>query len=386
MHFTPSQEQQQLADSVQRFLAQNYSFEQRKKIVASPQGHSKEVWGKLAELGLLSLQIPEAHGGMAPAPVETLLVQQALGKALFVEPFLSAAVIAATVIREQASTGQQAEWLPALASGELLPVPAHGEARARYDLEQVTTRAMRHGGGYKLDGQKSVVLHAPAASLLLVSARTAGGPRDEAGLSLFALPAGSELPAGATLRAYQTMDGQCAADLELSSVLLPASALVGSEGTAFAAIASAVDQGVAFLCAEAVGTLSAAVEATVDYTKTRKQFGVPIARFQALQHRMADMLMHVEQARSMAIYAALKAGEGDLTERRKALSAAKVIIGQACRYVGQQAVQLHGGMGVTDELWISHAFKRLTAIELSLGDAEHHLERYVQLSRPAAPA
>ncbi len=381
MHFTPTPEQQQLAESVQKFLAQNYSFEARKKIVASQEGFSKEVWGKIAELGLLSLQVPEAHGGLAPAPVETLLTLTAFGRALLVEPYLSSAVVATTAIRELGTAAQQETLLPALAAGDLVVVLAHFEPRARYDLEQVACRAERHGTGWRLDGAKAVVLHAPAAGLLLVSARTSGGPREQAGISLFAVPAAT---AGLTLRSYRTLDGQCAADLKLDAVQLPADALVGLEGGAFAAISSALDQGVAGLCAEAVGVLQATLDATVDYTKTRKQFAVPIARFQALQHRMADMLMHVEQSRSMAIYAALRAGSADLVERHKALSAAKVIIGQACRYVGQQAVQLHGGMGVTDELWVSHAFKRLAALELSLGDTEHHLERFVALSRAAS--
>ena len=381
MHFTPTPEQQQLAESVQKFLAQNYTFDARKKIVLSPEGFSKEVWGKIAELGLLSLQIPEAHGGMGPAPVETLLTLTAFGRALVVEPYLSSAVVATTAIRELGTLSQQERLLPALASGELVAVLAHFEPRARYDLEQVSSRAERHGTGWRLDGAKAVVLHAPAAGLLLVSARTAGGPREQAGISLFAVPAAA---AGLSLRGYRTLDGQCAADLKLDGVQLSAEALLGAEGGALAAISSALDQGVAGLCAEAVGVLQATLDASVDYTKTRKQFGVPIARFQALQHRMADMLMHVEQSRSMAIYAALRAGSPDLVERQKALSAAKVIIGQACRFVGQQAVQLHGGMGVTDELWVSLAFKRLVAIELSLGDTEHHLERYVALSQAAS--
>ena len=223
MHFTPTPEQQQLAESVQKFLAQNYTFDARKKIVLSPEGFSKEVWGKIAELGLLSLQIPEAHGGMGPAPVETLLTLTAFGRALVVEPYLSSAVVATTAIRELGTQAQQERLLPALASGELVAVLAHFEPRARYDLEQVSSRAERHGTGWRLDGAKAVVLHAPAAGLLLISARTAGGPREQAGISLFAVPAGA---AGLTLRSYRTLDGQCAADLKLEGVQLSAEALV----------------------------------------------------------------------------------------------------------------------------------------------------------------
>ena len=388
MNFSPSPEQRQLADTVQRFLAQEYSFDARKKIVASEDGWSRPLWGKLAELGLLSLQVPEEHGGMAPAAVESLLTLTAMGRFLVVEPFLSSAIIGTALVRAQASAAQAAALLPALAAGERIVAPALTESGARYDLRQVATAATRSGDGWALRGHKAVVLHAPAADLLLVSARTGAAPAgtttapdhdgDEPGISLFAVPRGA---AGVRLSPYRTLDGQVAADVTLDGVQLPADALLGAEGSAFAAISAAVDLGVAGICAEAAGTLQAALDATLDYTKTRKQFGVPIARFQALQHRMAEMLIHVEQARSMSFLAALRANSPDAGERRRATSAAKVVIGQACRYVGQQAVQLHGGMGVTDELPVSHAFKRLVAIELSLGDTGHHLERFIAAGR-----
>jgi alkylation response protein AidB-like acyl-CoA dehydrogenase len=380
MDFDLTAEQQLLGDTVQRLLAKEYAFEARRRILRSPEGWSRAAWGRLAELGLLGLQVPEAHGGMAPAPVETLLTMTALGKALCLEPYLSSAVLGTALLRAQAGEAQQAALLPAMAAGERIAVPAHGEPGARYDLSRVATRAVREGAGWRVRGRKAVVLHAPAADHLLVSARTAGGEADEGGISLFLVPREA---AGVRLLAYRTIDGPVAAEVELDAAL-PADALLGAEGTAFAAIASAWDLGLAALCAEAVGVLQATLDATLEYTRTRKQFGVPIARFQALQHRMADMLIHVEQARSMGYLAALKAGEPDLRERRRALSAAKVVVGQACRFVGQQAVQLHGGMGVTDELAVSHCFKRLLAIELSLGDTDHHLERFVAASAGAA--
>jgi len=373
MDFNLTAEQQQLADTVQRFLAREYAFEARRRILRSPEGWSREIWGRLAELGLLSLQVPEEHGGLAPAPVETLLTMTAFGKALFLEPYLSSAILATALVRAQGTAAQRQALLPALAAGERLAVPAHGEAGARYDLCRVATAAARQGDGWRLRGRKAVVLHAPAADLLLVTARTAGGPAEEAGLSLFQVPREA---AGVRLLPYRTIDGMCAADVELDAAL-PADALLGAEGTAFAALSAAWDLGVAALCAEAVGVLQATLDATLEYTKTRRQFGVPIAKFQALQHRMADMLIHVEQARSMSYLAALQDGQGQARERQRALSAAKVVVGQACRFVGQQAVQLHGGMGVTDELPVSHGFKRLLAIELSLGDTEHHLEQFI---------
>ncbi len=374
MHFHLTDEQRALSDMVQRFLSQEYAFEARRRILRSAEGWSREVWGKLGEMGLLALQVPEEHGGMAPATVETLVTLNALGKALVVEPYLSSAVMGTALVRSLGTAAQREALLPAMAAGETIAVPAHGEEGARHDLARVATTATRRGAGWVLQGRKAVVLHAPAADLLLVTARTSGHEDGEEGLSVFAVPARSP---GVRLVPYPTIDGQRGADVELAGVALPGESLLGEEGRAFPAIAAAFDLGVAALCAEAVGVLQAALDATLEYTRTRKQFGVPIARFQALQHRMADMLMHVEQARSMSFLAALHAASPDVRERRRAVSAAKVTVGQACRFVGQQAVQLHGGMGVTDELAVSHHFKRLLAIELGLGDTEHHLERFI---------
>jgi alkylation response protein AidB-like acyl-CoA dehydrogenase len=378
MHFNLTDEQRALSDMVQRFLSQEYTFDARKKILRSPEGWSRGIWGKLGEMGLMALQVPEEQGGMAPATVETLLTMGAMGKALVVEPYLSSSVIGTALVRGLGSQAQRDALLPAMATGERIAVPAHGEAGSRHDLSRVATTARRGGAGWILDGRKAVVLHAPAADLLLVTARTSGAGDAEAGLSVFVVPASSP---GVKLIPYPTIDGQRAADVVLSGVELPADALLGQEGQAFQGISAAFDLGVAAVCAEAVGVLQATLDATTEYTRTRKQFGVPIARFQALQHRMADMLMHVEQARSMSYLAAMHASSTDVKERRRMVSAAKVTVGQACRYVGQQAVQLHGGMGVTDELSVSHCFKRLLAIELSLGDTEHHLERFITESK-----
>ena len=378
MHFNLTDEQGALRDMVQRFLAQEYAFEARGKILRSAEGWSREIWTKLGEMGLLALQVPEEHGGMAPASVETMLTMTAMGKALVVEPYLSSAILGTALVRSLGSEAQRAELLPAMAEGTRIAVPAHGEAGARYDLSRVATSARRGGAGWILDGRKAVVLHASAADLLLVTARTSGKEDDEGGISLFAVPRNSP---GVKFISYPTIDGQRGADVTLSGAALPEGALLGPEGGAFPALSAAWDLGVAALCAEAVGVLQATLDATTEYTRTRKQFGGPIARFQALQHRMADMLMHVEQARSMSYLSSMYASADDGRERRRRLSAAKVTVGQACRYVGQQAVQLHGGMGVTDELAVSHCFKRLMAIEMSLGDTEHHLERFITESK-----
>jgi alkylation response protein AidB-like acyl-CoA dehydrogenase len=356
MDFDFTEEQRQLGDAMQRFVTGEYPFEKRKAILASPEGFSREVWKQLGELGFLALLVPEEQGGMGAGPVEMLLMMNAVGKGLLLEPYLPSAIIATRLL-------QGSELLPRMAAGEIIVVPAHGEREARYDLQRVSTTASSDG---VLRGEKTAVLHAPSADFLVVSARTAGKPDDEEGISLFVVPRKS-----VSLRSYRTMDGQRAADVKLD----------GARGTlltrnGFSALSAAFDVGIAALCAEAVGALQASLDATIEYTRTRQQFGQPIGKFQALQHRMAEMFIHVEQARSMSYLAAMRCTHPDGLERRRAVSAAKALIGQACRFVGQESIQLHGGMGMTDELFISHYFRRLSAIELTLGDTEHHLERF----------
>jgi len=374
MRFSLTPEQQQLSDLVQRFLDEQYDFQTRRKILDSPAGWSRQAWSKLAELGLLALQVPEEQGGMAPAVVETLLCVTAMGKAMLLEPYVSSAIVATTLIRELGSAQQRKEMLPAMASGDRIAVLAHLEAGARFDLQRVDTRARRSGSGWALKGRKSVVLHAPAADALLVSARTSGEPNERAGISLFAVAREAN---GVALVPYRTLDGVCAAEVSLSDA---PGVLVGEEGGAFGGIALAFDYGLAAICAEAAGALQAILDTTVEYTKTRNQFGVPIAKFQVLQHRMVEMLIHVEQARSMSYLAAMRSAEPPSRERRRALAAAKVVVGNACRFVGQQAVQLHGGMGVSDETAVSHLFRRLTALEIELGDTGYHLEQFIAAS------
>ncbi|MCW7536356.1 acyl-CoA dehydrogenase [Aquabacterium sp. A7-Y] len=380
MNFNLSEEQQLLEDTVRRFVAGEYGFERRRAIRDAGQGIDRQVWSQMAELGLLALHVPEAHGGLDAGAVETMLVMQALGEGLVLEPYLASAVIATELLRSAGSEAQQARWLPALAGGECVAVTAHDEAPGRGADLHVETRAEREGDGYVLSGRKSVVLHANAADLLIVSARTAGEAGDRHGISLFLVP---RKAAGLTLRDYPTVDGLRAAEIVLDRVRVSSADRLGEEGQAWEALSRALDIGLAALCAEAVGVIKAAVDATVEYLQTRQQFGQPIGRFQALQHRAADLLMHYEQARSMSILAAVRCRDADAAERARVLSAAKVVVGRACRYVSQQAVQLHGGMGMTDELIVSHQFKRLMAIELSAGDTDWHLQRYAELSRPA---
>ena len=374
MDFDLTKEQQQLGDSIQRFVAREYAFEKRKGILRSEEGMSREVWTHLAEMGLLALQISEEHGGMGGAPIETMLAMNGIGRGLLLEPYLASAVVATTLLRELGSPAQQGELFPAMAAGERIVVLAHDEPGARYDLTQVSTKATRAGDGYALSGQKSVVVHAPSADLLLVSARTGSG------VSLFLVPWDAK---GVSLAAYRTLDGRRAADVTLSEVRAGREALVGAEGAALDVIVSVNDVAIAAACAEAVGALEALLQTTVEYSKSRKQFGVPIGTFQALQHRMVEMLIHVEQAKSMSYLASLRSDEKDLQARARVMSAAKVIVGRACRNVGQEAVQIHGGMGMTEEFHASHYFRRLAALELSFGDTEHHLEKFALNSAEA---
>jgi alkylation response protein AidB-like acyl-CoA dehydrogenase len=377
MNFEFSDEQQQLHDTVSRYLTEQYTFERFRSINASPLGWDKAAWTGLAELGVLALNVPAAQGGLGFGPLETLSVMGACGRSLLLEPFLSSAVIATAALRAF-DDAAAAQLLTRMASGEAIAVLAHYEPESRFETQWVNARARRSGEQYQLDGHKAVVLHAGAADTLLVSARTAGEPGDANGVSLFRVPRDAR---GLTLDAYPTIDGRRAAEVYLKAVQVPADSRLGAEGAALPAIDAALDTGLAALCAEAVGVMQALVDATVAYVQSRQQFGTPIGRFQALQHRIADMLIHLEQARSMSYLAALRCADQNVTERRRALSAAKALIGQSSRFIGQQAVQLHGGMGMTDELIVSHWFKRLTAAELMFGDSDTHLQRYAALTR-----
>ncbi|MCX7167117.1 MAG: acyl-CoA dehydrogenase [Rhodocyclales bacterium] len=361
MNFDFTEEQIALQDTVQRFIAKDYTFEKRRAIFDAAPGWSREVWQALADLGVLALNIDENYGGLGYGPQETGLVMGAFGAGLLLEPWLAAAVVAPALIRRIASADFQEQWLPNIATGETIVVLAHGDARS----EPVT----EFNGN--LNGRKAVVAHGGCADLLLVSAQTARGDT-----ALFAVTSGAE---GVSLRDYPMLDGQRAADVVLNN----APAMRIDAGGALDAIDAALDIGLAALCSEAVGIMEATVAATTEYLKTRQQFGQPIGRFQALQHRMADMLLHLEQARSMSYLAAMHCTNKNTAARQRTISAAKVTIGQACRFIAQNAVQLHGGMGMTDELMLSHWFKRLTAIEMTFGDTDSHLQRFARLSRAA---
>ena len=367
MDFNYTDEQNALRDTLSRYIVKDYPFEARRALAKSADGFSREHWKQFAELGLLALPFPEDFGGLSVTggnAVDTLLVMEAFGRGLVLEPYLSTVIVAGGLVRDAGSAAQKEALLPAVAGGERMLALAHFERGARYEVSRVDTAAKADGGGWKLSGAKGVVLGGGSADTLLVSASTGKG------LSLFLVDARAK---GVAVRNYMTQDGARAAEIALDNVAVGADALVGPEGGALPLIERALDYGIAALCAEAVGIMAALNEATLEYLKTRKQFGQAIGRFQALQHRMVDMVIATEQSRSMAMMAAVKADSADAAERRRAVSAAKAYIGQQARFVGQQAVQLHGGMGVVDELNVSHWFKRLTMINATFGDVDHHL-------------
>jgi hypothetical protein len=377
LDFEFSEEQQQLRDAVARYLGEQYGFDRYRAIRRSSAGWDRDVWRGLGELGVLGITVPAQCGGLDFGPLETLVTMVECGRNLVLEPVLASAVIATAVLRAFTAQDAAASLLTGMAAGDKITALAHFESGARFDSRRVTTQARRSGGGYRLDGHKAVVMHAPAADVLLVSARTAGESDDPRGVSLFMVPTGT---AGLTLDAYPTLDGQRAADVYLEGAEIPAAQRLGAEGAVFAAIDAALDVGLAALCADAVGAMQALLDATIDYVRERQQFGQPIGRFQVLQHRIADMLVHLEQARSMSYLAALNCGSANVPERRRALSAAKAVVGQSARFVGQQAIQLHGGMGMTEEMRASHWFRRLTAAQLMFGDSDAHLQRFAALS------
>ena len=382
MNFNFTEEQVALQDSLRRFITKEYDFEKRRALVESDQGFSRDAWRQYAEFGVLALPFPEEFGGLNGTAVDTMIVMEAFGAGLVLEPYLPTVVLAGSLVRDAGSQAQKEALLPAIAGGELLMAFGHHEPGTRYELDRVATTAKSKDNGWVLDGTKSVVLHGGAAGKLIVSARTSGNAGDATGVSLFVLDRDT---AGVTVHSYPMLDGNRGAEIELKGVRLGADALLGAKDRALPAIERAMDYALAALCAEAVGIMSALNAATLEYLKTRKQFGVPIGKFQALQHRMADMTIAAEQARSMMYLACVKADSEDAQERRRAMSAAKAYVGQSARYVGQQAIQLHGGMGVTDELIVSHWFKRLTLINATLGDADHHLGRFSDMLLTEAP-
>ena len=374
MDFSFTEEQTLLRNSVQGLLAAKYDFDARRKIVKSADGWSPEIWAQFAEMGLLAAPFTEEQGGFGGGAIETMIVMEEMGRNLVVEPYLETVVIAGGFLREGANADQQAAHIPGIVDGSTVWAFAYAEPQGRYNLADLVTTAKKDGEGYVLNGYKAVVLGAPWAQKLIVTARTSGGQRDRDGVSVFIV---DKSAAGVSTRDYPTVDGRRASEITFENVKLGADALIGTEGKGLPLVEKITDQAIAALSAEAVGCMGELNKATVEYCKTRKQFGVPIGKFQVLQHRMVDMFMAYEQSVSMTYMVNLKLEE-DEAERIKAAAGAKVQIGKAGRFVGQQSVQLHGGMGMTDELNVGHYFKRLTMIDTQFGNIDYQLKRYSQ--------
>jgi alkylation response protein AidB-like acyl-CoA dehydrogenase len=379
MDFNFTQEQTLLADSLRRYFAKSYTLPARRQAIAAKPGYSAVHWQAFADMGVLALNVPEAHGGLAAGPggnpLDTLVVMRELGRGLVVEPLWMSAVVCANAIALSGSDTQQSTLLPALADGSKVFALGALEPGGRYDFNHVATTAEASGDGFKLSGCKAVVLHGDQADHLIVSARVSGQVADAIGIALFVVDRHAM-----SLRAldYATVDGLRAAEITLGGVVVPQSAMLADGTRGATVLERTIQLAGAALCAEALGIVEALTDTTNEYLKTRKQFGVPIGKFQALQHRVADMLVSVEQVRAMAYFAAVKVSLEDAQARRNAIAAARASIAEAGRFVGKHAVQLHGGMGVSDELIVSHYVKRLTMLNQTFGDYEHHLAQYAE--------
>lgn len=373
MDFNFTEEQTMIRDSLAKLIKDKYDFDTRRKVVASKEGWRPEMWAQFAELGLMAAPFSEDDGGLGGGPIDAMVVMEEFGKGLVVEPFLQTVVIGGGFLK-RGSKAQKEEHLAAIIGGEAVFAFAYAEPKGRYNLADLETTAKKDGAGWKISGHKAVVVGAPWASHLIVTARTGGGRRDAKGVGVFIVPKDAK---GVTTRDYPTVDGRRASEVYFDNVAVGADAVIGEDSLGLVELVT--DEAIAALCAEACGAMKVAQAMTVEYSKQRKQFGTPIGKFQVLQHRMVDMFMEAEQSVSMTYMATLKLGEDEVT-RKKAASAAKVRIGQGGRFVGQSAIQIHGGMGMTDELAVGHYFKRLTIIDSEFGNVDHHLKRYTDLT------
>ena len=375
MDFNFTEEQTMIRDSLARLIKDQYDFDTRRKVVASKEGWRPKMWAQFAELGLLAAPFSEEDGGLGGGPIDAMVVMEEFGKGLVVEPFLQTVVVGGGFLK-RAAAGQKAEHLAPMIAGERVFAFAYAEPKGRYNLADLETTAKKDGAGWTISGHKAVVVGAPWASHLIVTARTAGGRRDTGGIGVFIVARDAK---GVTTRDYPTVDGRRASEVHFDNVAVGADAVIGDAENGLPLIERVTDEAIAALCAEACGAMKVAQTMTVEYSRQRKQFGTPIGKFQVLQHKMVDMFMEAEQSVSMTYMATLKLDEDDVT-RKKSASAAKVRIGQAGRFVGQNAIQIHGGNGMTDEYAIGHYFKRLTIIDSEFGNVDHHLKRYTDLS------
>jgi len=374
MDFSFSAEQTLLQDSIEKFIQNDYAFEARQKIVKEELGYNASHWQTFAELGWLGVPFDEADGGFGGSAIEAIIMMESFGKGLVVEPYVATVVMAGGALRVAATAAQKERYLVGVIDGSTQGALAYAEPQGRFNLADLTTQAAAaDSGGWVLNGYKAVVLNGPSADFLIVSARTSGDQRDVDGVSLFVVPANAD---GISRRDYPTVDAFRASEITFDSVALPAESLLGAAGEGLGIIEQVIDEAILAVGAEAVGCMEVLYKATVEYCKTREQFGQPIGKFQVLQHRMVDMFMEHEQAKSLMFMAAMRMAEGYGDEAKKAVSAFKVQVGKSGRFVGQSAVQLHGGMGMTEELSIGHYFKRLTMIDTLFGNVDFHLKRF----------
>jgi pimeloyl-CoA dehydrogenase small subunit len=380
MDFNFTEEQGMLRDSLAKMIRDQYDFETRRKVVASADGWRKDMWMQFAELGLMMAPFSEEDGGLGGGPIDAMVVMEEFGKGLVVEPYVPSVVCGGGFMK-RGTDAQKEEYLTGIMSGETIFAFAYAEPRGRYNLADLETTAKKDGEGFVINGHKAVVIGAPWATHLIVTARTSGGRRDANGVTVFVV---EKTAPGVSTRDYPTVDGRRASEVYFENVAVGAEAVIGEVDNGLPLIELVSDEAIAALCAEACGAMKVAHEMTVEYSRQRKQFGTPIGKFQVLQHRMVDMFMEYEQSVSMTYMATLKLGDDEVT-RKKAASAAKVRIGQGGRFVGQQSIQIHGGMGMTDELAVGHYFKRLTMIDSEFGNVDHHLKRYTDLSAADVP-
>ncbi len=376
MDFTVSEEQSMLADSVTKFIDNDYDFETRQKIAESDLGYSRELWQTYAELGWTAMLFDEEDGGLGGGPVDLMLMMEQFGRGLLVEPFLANIVLAGGALKRVASAQQKAEWLAGIIEGNTQAALAFAEPQARFDINNIATSAMANGDGFILEGRKTLVLNGGNADLLVIPARSSGNQCDRGGITLFAVPANSD---GIDRKCYKTVDAQQAADIELKNVSVQGSAVLGEIDCGFDTLQAVVNEATLAVCAEAIGIMRTMHDKTVEYSKNRVQFGVPIGSFQALQHRMVETLIACEQSKSLLLWSAMANTSGN-DDAAKSIHALKYQIGGAGIEVAKEAVQIHGGMGVTWELDIAHYFKRLTAIDMLFGNADFHLDKYVDLA------
>ncbi|MEX0941577.1 MAG: acyl-CoA dehydrogenase family protein [Pseudomonadales bacterium] len=378
MDFSFSEEQTLLKDSVQRFIQNDYTFEARRKYLLTDDGFSRDNWARYAELGWLALPFSEEAGGYDGTPIETMILMEEFGKGLVVEPYLSSVILAGHCLAEGGTSAHKEGPLAEILTGARFAALAFVEPQARFNLADVQTSATRSGGDFIVAGHKGVVLGGPSADSLVVPVRTAGGQADEAGITLLLVDANA---AGVSRRDYPTIDGHRASEVTFDNVKVPADAVLGEVDDGHALLEQAIFNGILAVGAEAVGAMEVLYKATVEYCQTREQFGQPIGKFQVLQHRMVDMFMEHEQTKSLLLMAAMRLDEGYDENARQALSALKVRVGKGGRFVGQGAIQLHGGMGMTEEMSVGHYFKRLTAIDALFGNHDFHLKRYAKFAR-----